>query len=71
MRKVIRSASSREVAEKIVARVKKLPGVTYAKKYMINCGSYHVLITGDFTDEVEKEILKGKRNLAKDNKNTK
>ena len=44
-------------------KAKKTPGVRYVQRYMVG-GHYHCMITGDFTDEVESELLGKKKNLA-------
>lgn len=63
MRKIVLFAKSCKVANAIVDKAKKMPGVTYAKKYMSG-GHYHCMITGDFSDEVEMEICGHHRNQA-------
>lgn len=61
--KVIRGVQNKEEADKLVAFSKKLPGVTYAKKYIVG-GKYHCIFSGEFGEDVEKMILGGRKNLA-------
>ena len=62
--KVIRSISTKEEADRIIACVKKLPGVQSANKYRVS-GKYHCMIYGDISVEVANKFLDGHRNLAK------
>ena len=62
--KVIRSISTKEEADRIIAWVKKLPGVQGANKYRVS-GKYHCMIYGDISVEVANKFLDGHRNLAK------
>lgn len=62
--KVIRSISTKEKAESIIAWAKKLPGVQSANKYRVS-GKYHCMIYGDISVEVANKFLDGHRNLAK------
>ena len=50
-------------AIKFLDKAKKTPGVRYAQKYRA-AGHFHCMVTGDFTDEVESELLGKKKNLA-------
>lgn len=61
--KVIRSISTKEEADRIIAWVKKLPGVQSANKYRVS-GKYHCMIYGDISVEVASKFLDGHRNLA-------
>lgn len=67
MSKLIRCAPSKTEADRIVKLAKSLPGVTYASRYMVSA-KYHVLVSGEFTEEVKKKILQGHRNLAEEKK---
>lgn len=62
-RKIITTAYNKPKADKMVSWVKTLPGVTFATKYKV-ASKYHILITGEIQDDVCKQILGGKRNLA-------
>ena len=50
-------------AIRFLEKAKKTPGVRYAQKYRA-AGHFHCMVTGDFTDEVESELLGKKKNLA-------
>ena len=62
--KVIRSISTTEEADRIIAWAKKLPGVQGANKYRVS-GKYHCMIYGDISVEVANKFLDGHRNLVK------
>lgn len=62
--KVIRCIHTKEEADRIIAWVKKLPGVQGANKYRVS-GKYHCMIYGDISVEVANKFLDGHRNLAK------
>lgn len=64
MRKIVVSMKNHESAVRFLEKAKKTPGVRYTQEYMA-AGHYHCMITGDFTDEVESELLGKKKNLAK------
>ena len=63
MRKIILSVRSGAVALDIIEKAKKTTGVTYTKKYLAG-GHTHVLISGDFSEEVEKELCGKYKNKA-------
>ena len=50
-------------AIRFLEKAKKTPGVRYAQKYRA-AGHFHCMVTGDFTDEVESELLGKKKHLA-------
>ena len=50
-------------AIRFLEKAKKTPGVRYAQKYRA-AGHFHCMVTGDFTDDVESELLGKKKNLA-------
>ena len=64
MRKIIVAMRNRESAVRFLEKGKKTPGVRSTQKYMAS-GHCHCMVTGDFTDEVESELLGKKKNLAK------
>ena len=64
MRKIIVAMRNHESAVRFLEKAKKTPGVRSTQKYMAS-GHYHCMVTGDFTDEVESELLGKKKNLAK------
>ena len=64
MRKIIVAMRNHESAVRFLEKAKKTPGVRSTQKYMAS-GNYHCMVTGDFTDEVESELLGKKKNLAK------
>ena len=64
MRKIILSVRSGIEALAIIDKAKKTTGVTYAKKYLAG-GHTHVLISGDFPEEVEKELCGKYKNKAR------
>ena len=64
MRKIIVSMRNNESAVRFLEKAKKTPGVRFTQKYMA-AGHYHCMVTGDFTDEVESELLGEKKTLAK------
>ena len=67
MRKIVVAMRNLDSAirflEKAKKTPKKTPGVRYAQKYRA-AGHFHCMVTGDFTDEVESELLGKKKNLA-------
>ena len=63
MRKIVVSMRNHESAVRFLEKAKKTPGVRYAQKYRA-AGHFHCMVTGDFTDEVESELLGKKKNLA-------
>ena len=63
MRKIIVAMSNSDSARRFMEKAKKTPGVRYVQRYMAR-GHYHCMVTGDFTDEVESELLGKKKNLA-------
>ena len=52
-----------ESAVRFLEKAKKTPGVRYTQKYMA-AGHYHCMVTGDYTEVVESELLGKKKNLA-------
>ena len=67
MRKIVVSMRNNESAVRFLEKAKKTPGVRFIQKYMA-AGHYHCMVTGDFTDEVESELLGKKKNLAEQTK---
>lgn len=63
MRKIVVAMRNLDSAIKFLEKAKKTPGVRYAQKYRA-AGHFHCMVTGDFTDEVESELLGKKKNLA-------
>ena len=63
MRKIVVAMRTHESAVRFLEKAKRTPGVRFAQKYMV-AGHYHCMVTGDFTDEVESELLGKKKNLA-------
>lgn len=63
MRKIIVAMRNLDSAIRFLEKAKKTPGVRYAQKYRA-AGHFHCMVTGDFTDEVESELLGKKKNLA-------
>lgn len=59
VRKIIRFANSRQQAETRCNNAKTYPGVTYTKFYMVSGSKYHVLISGEMSDEVYETLSKG------------
>ena len=64
MRKIVVAMRNLDSAIRFLEKAKKTPGVRYAQKYRA-AGHFHCMVTGDFTDEVESELLGKKKNLAK------
>lgn len=63
MRKIVVSMRNYESAVRFLEKAKKTSGVRYTQKYMA-AGHYHCMVTGDFTEETERELLGRKRNLV-------
>lgn len=63
MRKIVVALRTHESAVRFMEKAKRTPGVRFAQKYMV-AGHYRCMVTGDFTDEVESELLGKKKNLA-------
>ena len=63
MRKIVVAMRTHEPAVRFLEKAKRTPGVRFAQKYMV-AGHYRCMVTGDFTDEVESELLGKKKNLA-------
>lgn len=63
MRKIVVAMRNLDSAIRFLEKAKKTPGVRYAQKYRA-AGHFHCMATGDFTDEVESELLGKKKNLA-------
>ena len=63
MIKIVVAMRNLDSAIRFLEKAKKIPGVRYAKKYRA-AGHFHCMVTGDFTDEVESELLGKKKNLA-------
>ena len=63
MRKIVVAMRNLDSAIRFLKKAKKTPGVRYAQKYRA-AGHFHCMVTGDFTDEVESELLGKKKNLA-------
>ena len=63
MRKIVVAIRNLDSAIRFLEKAKKTPGVRYAQKYRA-AGHFHCMVTGDFTDEVESELLGKKKNLA-------
>ena len=63
MRKIVVAMRNLDSAIRFLEKAKKTPGVRYAQKYRA-AGHFHCMVTGDFTDEVESELLGKKKNLA-------
>ena len=63
MRKIVVAMRDLDSAIRFQEKAKKTPGVRYAQKYRA-AGHFHCMVTGDFTDEVESELLGKKKNLA-------
>lgn len=63
MRKIVVAMRDLDSAVRFIEKAKKTPGVRYAQKYRA-AGHFHCMVTGDFTDEVESELLGKKKNLA-------
>ena len=63
MRKIVVAMRNLDSAIRFLEKAKKTPGVRYAQKYRA-AGHFHCMVTGDFTDEVEAELLGKKKNLA-------
>ena len=63
MRKIVVAMRNLDSAIRFLEKAKKIPGVRYAQKYGA-AGHFHCMVTGDFTDEVESELLGKKKNLA-------
>ena len=63
MRKIVVAMRNLDSAIRFLEKAKKTPGVRYAQKYRA-AGHFHCMVTGDFTDEVESELLEKKKNLA-------
>lgn len=63
MRKTIVAMSNSDSARRFMEKAKKIPGVRYVHRYMVG-GHYHCMVTGDYTEDVESELLGKKKNLA-------
>ena len=63
MRKIVVAMRNLDSAIKFLEKAKKTPGVRYAQKYRA-AGHFHCMVTGNFTDEVESELLGKKKNLV-------
>ena len=63
MRKIVVAMRNLDSAIRFLEKAMKTPGVRYAQKYRA-AGHFHFMGTGDFTDEVESELLGKKKNLA-------
>ena len=63
MRKIVVAMRTHESAVRFMEKAKMAPGVRYTQKYMV-AGHYRCMVTGDFTDEVESQLLGKKKNLA-------
>lgn len=63
MRKIVVAMRNLDSAIRFLEKAKKTPGVRYAQKYRA-AGHFHCMVTGEFTDEVESELLGKKKNLA-------
>ena len=63
MRKIVVAMRNLDSAIRFLEKAKKTPGVRYAQKYRA-AGHFHCMVAGDFTDEVESELLGKKKNLA-------
>ena len=63
MRKIVVAMRNLDSAIRFLEKAKKTPGVRYAQKYRA-AGHFHCMVTGDFSDEVESELLGKKKNLA-------
>lgn len=63
MRKIVVAMRNLDSAIRFLEKAKKTPGVRYAQKYRA-AGHFHCMVTGNFTDEVESELLGKKKNLA-------
>ena len=63
MRKIVVAMRNLDSAIRFLEKAKKTPGVRYAQKYRA-AGHFHCMVTGDFTEEVESELLGKKKNLA-------
>ena len=63
MRKIVVAMRNLDSAIRFLEKAKKTPGVRYAQKYRA-AGHFHCMVTGDFTDDVESELLGKKKNLA-------
>ena len=67
MRKIVVAMRTHESAVRFLEKAKMTPGVRFAQKYMV-AGHYRCMVTGDFTDEVESELLGKQKNLAEQTK---
>ena len=63
MRKIVVAMRNLDSAIRFLEKAKKTPGVRYAQKYRA-AGHFHCMVTGDFTDDVESELLGKKKNLV-------
>lgn len=63
MRKIIVAMRNPESARRFMEKAKKASGVRYVQRYMAR-GHYHCMVTGEFTEETERELLGIKRNLV-------
>ena len=63
MKVIVVEMRNLDSAIRFLEKAKKTPGVRYAQKYRA-AGHFHCMVTGDFTDEVESELLGKKKNLA-------
>ena len=65
MRKIVVAMRNLDSAIRFLEKAKKTPGVRYAQKYRAaGHFHFHCMVTGDFTDEVESELLGKKKNLV-------
>ena len=67
MRKIVVAMRTHESAVRFLEKAKRTPGVRCTQKYMV-AGHYRCMVTGDFTDAVESELLGKKKNLAEQTK---
>ena len=63
MRKIVVAMRNLDSAIRFLEKAKKTPGVRYAQKYRA-AGHFHCMVTGDFTDEVESELLGKTKHLV-------
>ena len=63
MRKIIVAMRNSECARIFMEKAKKTPGVRYVQRYTAGC-HYHCMVTGEFTEETERQLLGRKRSLA-------
>ena len=67
MRKIVVAMRDLDSAIRFLEKAKKTPGVRYAQKYRA-AGHFHCMVTGDYTEVVESELLGKKKNLAETTK---